>query len=58
MNNDPIAPPALKTPFAVAIAVAEVVSYSGSPFRGKSKASYQPGWPKVLVSIDEQYPYV
>jgi hypothetical protein len=58
MKRVPTAPPALNTPFAVAMAGVVFVAYPGSPARGKSKYEYHPGWPIVLPMTEAQYPYV
>ena len=58
MKRVPMAPPALKIPFAVAMASVVLVAYPGSPCMGRSKKLYHPGWPMVEPMMDEQYPYV
>jgi len=50
----PTAPPALKTPLAVAMVGVVIESYPASPSAGRSKYVYQPGCPMVLLMMDEQ----
>jgi hypothetical protein len=52
------APPAEKSPLAVAMAGVVMVSYPGSPEGGRLKKAYQPGCPMVLPMMEAPYPYV